>query len=239
MWNGTNFSPLGKIWFRNAHWTRRLGVKDRMRLLSPPSVLPAPREDQRCGQHNATSIQAGTMSMCRGMHCGATCRPGPGTHHTSPTNVSIDRELPHRMSCRRCFVPSTARQHIWCGDATHRKVRHICPRRLLTRNHPYPAQVADTCAPLGNPILTPPAKMRQEPRTALQFRMMLKRINLAHKVDKSEITSHMTHSLRQQTSLSPMDTSVSLAPSDTSDPSSTIASAMMMTSRHELHQLWQ
>ena len=79
--------------------------------------------------------------------------------------------------------------------------------------------------------------MRQEPRKALQFRMALKRIKFTHKVNESETTFHMMHSTRQQTSLSLMDTSVSRAPFDTSDPSSTIASATMMTSRHKLHQL--
>ncbi len=77
----------------------------------PPSVLPAPGEDQRHGLHNPTSIQKGTTSTRRGMHCGATCSPGPSTHHTSPITVSIDRELPHWMPCHCCFVPSTARQH--------------------------------------------------------------------------------------------------------------------------------
>jgi hypothetical protein len=141
------------------------------------------------------------------------------------------------MPCLRCFVPSTARQHIWCGDSTHRKVCHICSQKLLTRKHLYLAQVTDTCAPIGNPIPAPSAEMRQELRTALQFRMALKRIKLAHKVNESNTTSHMTHSPRQQTSLSMMDTSVSHAPFNTSDPTSTIASATMMTSRHELHQL--
>ena len=124
--DGTHFSPLYKIWVRNAHWTRRLGVEDRMRLLPPPSVLPAPGEDQRRSMHNPTSVQETTTSTRRGMYCGATYSPGPGTHHTSPITVSIDCELPHHMSCHRCFVLSTARQHIWCGDSTHRKVRHIC-----------------------------------------------------------------------------------------------------------------
>jgi hypothetical protein len=51
--------------------------------------------------------------------------------------------------------------------------------------------------------------------------MVLKRIKLTHKVNESEITSHMMHSPRHQTSLFPMDTLVSRrAPSNTSDPSS-------------------
>ena len=158
MRDGTHLSPLSKIWVRNAHWTRRLGVKDRMNLLPPPSVLPAPGEDQRCGLHNPTSIQEGTTRTRRGMHCGATCSPGPGTHHTGPITVSIDRELPHWMSCHRCFIPSTARQHIWCGDSPHPKVCHSCSRKLLTRKHLYPAQVTDTCAPNGNPITAPPPR---------------------------------------------------------------------------------
>ena len=158
MRDGTHLSPLCKIRVRNAHWIRRLGVKDRMRLLPPPSVLPAPGENQRHRLHNPTSIQEGTTSTHRGMHCGATCSPGPGTHHTSTITVSIDRELPHRMSCHCCCVPSTACQHIWCGDSTHPKVCHICSRKLLTRKHPYLAQVTDTCAPIGNPIPAPPLR---------------------------------------------------------------------------------
>ena len=39
MRDGTHLSPLCKIRVRNAHWIRRLGVKDRMRLLPPPQFF--------------------------------------------------------------------------------------------------------------------------------------------------------------------------------------------------------
>ena len=35
----THLSPLCKIWVRNAHWTRRLRVEDRMRILPPPQFF--------------------------------------------------------------------------------------------------------------------------------------------------------------------------------------------------------
>ena len=57
MRDGTHLSPLCKIWVKNAHWTWRLGVEDRMRLLPPSSVLPAPGEDKRRGMHNPMSVQ--------------------------------------------------------------------------------------------------------------------------------------------------------------------------------------
>ena len=147
--DGTHLSPLYKIRVRNAHWTRRLRVEDRMCLLPPPlssssawkipTSQPA-QSNERSGGHNKHTPW---HALWR-------------NHHTSPITVSIDRELPHQMSCHRCFVPSTALQHIWCGDSTHRKVRRICSQKLLTRKHPYLAQVTDTCAPIGNPIPPPP-----------------------------------------------------------------------------------
>jgi hypothetical protein len=51
-----------------------------MRLLSPPSVLPAPGKYQRRSLHIPTSVQEGTTSTRHGIHYGATCSPGPGTH---------------------------------------------------------------------------------------------------------------------------------------------------------------
>ncbi len=37
--DGTHLSPFCKIRVENAHWTRRLGVEDRMRLLPPPQFF--------------------------------------------------------------------------------------------------------------------------------------------------------------------------------------------------------
>ena len=127
---------------------------------SPPQFFPHLEKTNAAAStiQRAFRRAQGTASTRRGKHCGATRPPGPSIQRTSPLIVTVNRKLPHQMSCHRCFVPSKARQHIWCGDATHRKVRHICPRRLLSRKHLYPAQVTDTCAPLGNPIPAPPPR---------------------------------------------------------------------------------
>ena len=133
------------------------------------------------------------------------------------------------MSCHCCFVPSKTHQHIWCGDATHCKVCHICPEDCSRESIcilPKSLIPAPSSATPSLPFY------RGKARTALHFQMALKRIKHAHKVNKSEITLHMMHSPRQQTSLSPMNTSVSCAPFATLDPSSTTASAKMMTSQH-------
>ena len=140
MRDGTHLSPLCKIRVRNAHWMQRLGVEDGMRLLPPPlsssstwrkpTLWPAQSNEHSGGPNKHTPWHALWRNML------------PRTRYP-----------PYQSYC--CFVPPTARQHIWCGDSTHRK-SHICSRKLLTRKHPYLAQVTDTCAPIGNLIPAPP-----------------------------------------------------------------------------------
>ena len=66
-----------------------------------------------------------------------------------PPRIRCPPYRPYHCHCHpfpiRCY-------HIWCGDRTHRKVRHMCSQRLLPRRHKYPAQVTDTCTSLSNHI---------------------------------------------------------------------------------------
>jgi hypothetical protein len=113
-----------------------------MRLLPPPSVLPAPGENQRRGLHNPTSVQEGTTSTCRGMHCGATCSSGPGTHHTSPIVASSH---PQHANTYGVVIQHTEKV-IFAPENCSRESIRILPKSLI----------------LAPPLATPPPPPRRD-----------------------------------------------------------------------------
>ena len=120
--DGTHLSPLCKIWVRNAHWTRRLGVEDRMRRLPPPQFF------QRLEK---TSVAACTIQQAfRRAQRSHAVNILPRTRY--PPYQSYHRL--HRLRASPSDVVSSSllrpihstSTHMWCGDSTHRKVCHIC-----------------------------------------------------------------------------------------------------------------
>ena len=91
----------------------------------PPPVLPAPRKDQQCGQHDTTRVSEGATHM-QYSHCIGKYSPKPiPPPRIEQCTVSNARKLPHWMSHYRCVVPSETRQRNWSGNTTHHKIRHF------------------------------------------------------------------------------------------------------------------
>jgi hypothetical protein len=150
------------------------------------------------------SIQEGTASTRRGTHCGSTCPPGSGVHHTGPIIVIV---TPFQSDVITYGVVTghTAKFVTFAPKDCSREGISILPKSLI----------------LAPPSATTSLPSRRgETRTQSHITLSdgAEMIKLAHKVNKSEITLHKIHSPRQQASLSPTDTSFSCAPFITSDP---------------------
>jgi hypothetical protein len=150
MWDGTHLSPLCKIWVRNAHWTRRLGVEDRMRLLPPPQFF------QRLEKTNAASCtiqqafrrpqRAHTVACIVAQHTPQDQVPTTPVLSLSPSTASFP------IICR-VIVASSHPQHVSTYGAV---IRHTAKFVIFAPENCsqgesiriLPAEQPTTCRPL-------------------------------------------------------------------------------------------